>query len=367
MLMQINNEVKHSKKVAFNLNEQTSNGTPNNFHISRLNSISSPKQPNEQLNNIAYVQTLLDSSSFTKNINDKKIITPSPFSSTNNMTDINNDSDSIVNSNFINTMHEINLTRKISDDVTSRSSRRNYKINNINFMKKEMIFKSEKIRKNTSKSNDCTNQYSESDNIEDLEDKYEGKKGNRLLRNRMSAKKSRAKKKMYIKKLETILHKTCEELEYLRQVNSKGNKIEKSLDNMLKKENEYMNLMSEPNTNYLLELKQNALKQEHAKIQHQAIIELFQKMVRSFIPLEFKYFEKKVLKLNDITSFESLDTFLEKIIHNQIIMEEANSFQNLGPQTTVSLPIRLFIFFEQLKQLAIRLREFLLEVKKLNM
>jgi len=77
--------------------------------------------------------------------------------------------------------------------------------------------------------------------------------------------------------------------------------------------------------------------------------------------------KKKVLKLNDITSFESLDTFLEKIIHNQIIMEEANSFQNLGPQTTVSLPIRLFIFFEQLKQLAIRLREFLLEVKKLNM
>jgi len=92
------------------------------------------------------------------------------------MTDLNNDSDSIVNSNLINTMHDMDLTRKISDDVTSRSSRRNYKINNINFMKKEMIFKSEKIRKNTSKSNECTNQYSESDNIEDLEGSCEGKK-----------------------------------------------------------------------------------------------------------------------------------------------------------------------------------------------
>jgi len=370
-LKQINNEVKPNKKVAFNLNEQTTNekGPQNMFPKSRLNSISSFKAQDEQLNNVSYIKNLLDMSSFTKNINDKKTSMPSPFSSTNNITDINNDSDSVVNSNFINNLHEMDLTRKISDDVTTRSSRRNYKINNINFMKKEMIFKSEKIRKNTSKSNDCTNQYSESDLIEEMTESkmYGKKKGNRLLRNRMSAKKSRAKKKMYIKQLETILHKTCEEVEYLRLMNSKSNKIEKSLDNMLKKENEYMNLMSEPNTNYLLELKQNALKQEHAKIQNQAIIELFQKMVRSFIPLEFKYFEKKFLKLNDITSFESLDTFLEKIIHNQIIMEEANSFQNLGPQTPVSLPIRLFIFFEQLKQLAIRLREFLLEVKKLNM
>jgi len=63
-----------------------------------------------------------------------------------------------------------------------------------------------------------------------------------------------------------------------------------------------------------------------------------------------------------------MDVLLERIIQNQILLEEASGkFQGVAAKNTISLPIKLFLFLEHLKQLAIKFREFLLEVKKLNL
>jgi len=129
-------------------------------------------------------------------------------------------------------------SRKISDEVTTRSTLFNYKINNINFIEKEMIFKSEKVRKYTSKSsNEYTITHSnESDSVENCDDP----KVSKLVRNRISAKKSRAKKKQYINELEVLLQKTYKELEYYKNITNI--KLENAMTAMAKKETEFINL-----------------------------------------------------------------------------------------------------------------------------
>jgi len=108
------------------------------------------------------------------------------------------------------------------------------------------------------------------------------------------------------------------------------------------------------------------IKKDYINMQNKIIIELLQKMVKSFIPLDLKFFEKKILRLKDITDFESLESFIEKIIQNQIILSEAYNFHVYGAESTISLPLKLYYFFEQLKNFSIKFREFLFELKKLN-
>jgi len=90
------------------------------------------------------------------------------------------------------------------------------------------------------------------------------------------------------------------------------------------------------------------------------------KIVQNTIPLELKYLENKVLKLKTITNFDTLDSFLEKTIQNQSLLEEACDIRYAGVNK-VSIPIKIFIFFEQLRQLAMKFREFLCEGRKLNL
>jgi len=225
----------------------------------------------------------------------------------------------------------------------------NYNINNINFVKKEMIFKTDKVRKYTSKSNECTNQ-SQSIETENNEENTSSVVGNKkiakLIRNRISAKRSRAKKKVYIKELEGVLQKTYDELEHFKNLSKCNSLFEQSMSDMKKKETEFTELITQQEQNYLLDLKQRQIKQEYSQLQCTVLIELFKRIVKNIIPLEFKFFEKSILKLNDVINFETMDVLLERIIQNQILLEEASGkFQGVAAKNTISLPIKLFLFF----------------------
>lgn len=60
------------------------------------------------------------------------------------------------------------------------------------------------------------------------------------------------------------------------------------------------------------------IKSEYVNLQDRVIIDLFKATIKSVIPLELKFLEKKVLKLNEVVNYQGLEYFLEKLIKNQI-------------------------------------------------
>jgi len=182
--------------------------------------------------NLKYINELMEVSSFSKNINDRKMT----LFSTKIETELFN-------------------SRKNSDDVTPKNNLRNFNINNINFIEKEMIFKSEKIRRQTATKSQVSSPSVAIENEDDLKDPKKIK----LVRNRISAKRSRAKKKIYIQELEDLLKQANEELEHYKRL--ANTKLEDSLKNLAKKELEFVKMKSiDSDCNYLHDLKQNKIK-----------------------------------------------------------------------------------------------------------
>jgi len=165
----------------------------------RINSINSSKSKTEENpQNMKYTKELFESSAFSKNMNDNdnsKLISSLSSSSKNGSLNF----DDSLSGNFLFPFIDNKISRKTSDDITAKNSLKHYKNNN-NF--RDMIFKSEKIRKYSA---------AEATKREELEIINEGeidKKDLLKVRNRVSAKRSRAKKKEYIKMLENLLSKT---------------------------------------------------------------------------------------------------------------------------------------------------------------
>jgi len=268
-----------------------------------------------------------------------------------------NDRKSKKNSNKNVTFVE-EVKRKTSDDTISHRFAQNFDMNNIMMMKKESIFRSTKVRKQTSKSDDMTQQNSVS--VETYEDKDD-----KLKKNRMSAKRSRAKKKAYIEHLQKVYLRTFEELERQK---TKCTPIDGyiSFDTLLQKEKDYYEIQNEKHRSLVTDLKEKQILNDYSRMQHNIVFELFRKMIKNLIPLELKHMVRRMIKFKDLSSFESLDELLDIIIYNQIAVEEVNnSYHPTNPHMDNALPIKYFYFLEQLKALTIKYREFLFEVKKL--
>jgi len=214
-----------------------------------------------------------------------------------------------------------------------------------------MIFKSEKVRKYSA---------AEATKREELEIINEGeidKKDLLKVRNRVSAKRSRAKKKEYIKMLENLLSKTKKEVEQQKALSKNTSVLDSLMDTLVKTEHDYTKFSLQTDIS-------NTAKQEYYKIQTKLLHELFKKMMRCLLPINFKSFDNKLLNLKDVTTFESFDDLLEMIVHNQMTLKEHIQIIGLD-SVNVSFPLKQFIFMEQLKQFAVKFRELVEEVKKL--
>jgi len=342
--------IPHTEKRESKSKSGKNNNEPLSFSPKMFETASTfSTNPKKQAEDWKYVQELMEASSFNKNMNDKKPNKTNPFLSIKDIKDKYCYDEGASNYNLSFNLGDLHINRKLSDDISFGSNINNYNINNINFVKKEMIFKTDKVRKYTSKSNECTNQ-SQSIETENNEENTSSVVGNKkiakLIRNRISAKRSRAKKKVYIKELEGVLQKTYDELEHFKNLSKCNSLFEQSMSDMKKKETEFTELITQQEQNYLLDLKQRQIKQEYSQLQCTVLIELFKRIVKNIIPLEFKFFEKSILKLNDVINFETMDVLLERIIQNQILLEEASGkFQGVAAKNTISLPIKLFLFF----------------------
>jgi len=194
--------------------------------------------------------------------------------------------------------------------------------------------------------------------IDEFEEKPADKKELLKFRNKVSAKRSRAKKKEYINTLEKLLHKTKKEAEYQRALNKNTSVLYALMDNFSKTEKDFMKFSS-------FNEGSKGAKQEYYEVQTQLLQELFKKMMKCLIPLNFKSFDDKLLNLMDITAFESFEELHGKIEHNQMTLKEHINMIGLE-SSTVSSPLKHFIFLEQLKQFAFKFRELIGEVKKLT-
>ena len=206
-------KLKKEEETINNLNKIQKNNSINNLKSELKNGYQ----------NMTYIKELFEATSFTKNMNDKNKTEISPINSTKNISLVCDDPEYT----FISPMS----SRKFSGDLNllNTFSKRKSK-------KKDSIFKTEKIRKFSSKSNDCTSQ-TEIEFLDDMTLNEIDKKKIIQNRNRESAKKCRNKKKIYVKLLEKVLKDTLKELENQKMKNNNSFKIENSIEKVKLKKN----------------------------------------------------------------------------------------------------------------------------------
>ena len=181
----------------------------------------------------------------------------------------------------------------------------------------------------------------------DIPKKFEDK----LLMNRISARKSRLKKKQYIKCLE-------EETARLKNQILLNEKIGNNMKNL--NISEYNG--NEKNTNFLnkmilLEKQEKEVKNEGQKkcsnimkqyevLQKTLLREMLVKQIHYFIPLRYHIFGEKFIKLTQISEDDSLNVIISKIDEN---IEKINNYMNVVPKKRIQLVIKFHGIYKKIK------------------
>ena len=260
----------------------------------------------------------------------------------------NNNNNIITNINiYNNNCNNNNIT--LENLVTSKKN--NKKINKINF--KYSQIKDIEIEENVKKP--LFEIYS---NLNDFQ------KQKKLLMNRISAKKSRLKRKKYISLLEDELKKNKNILEekkqleniYLKETSKKENIINKvsnaanSFDILVKKEKEIKN-----NKNNLIN--ENKIK-EYCHLQFEFMKKMFIAELELLMPLKCKLFAKKYLKLENFEDDDNLNIVLNKVKNNLIILKELYNFEKKDlEENKKSKDIQLYKFFINIKKIILLIQK----------
>ena len=261
----------------------------------------------------------------------------------------NNNNNIITNINIYNNNCNTNNNINLENLVTSKKN--NKKINKINF--KYSQIKDIEIEENVKKP--LFEIYS---NLNDFQ------KQKKLLMNRISAKKSRLKRKKYISLLEDELKKNKNILEekkqlenlYLKETSKKENIINKvsnaanTLDILLKKEKEIKN-----NKNNLIN--ENKIK-EYCHLQFEFMKKMFIAKLELLMPLKCKLFAKKYLKLENFEDDDNLNIVLNKVKNNLIILKELYNFEKKDlEENKKSKDIQLYRFFINIKKIILLIQK----------
>jgi len=167
--------------------------------------------------------------------------------------------------------------------------------------------------------------------------------------------------------LEDKLNVMEEEIKsYKTLINKNTSSIETKIESLKNKENEYTNLLTNCNfakPEILISEERRKLNFDYSKIQNGLISEIFKKMIKNLVPLDIKFFETKCARLKDIYEFESIDSFVEILCENQFVLNDVYQFQ-YSSEVTTSFPLHVYMFYEQLKKLALNLKEYLFKARK---
>jgi hypothetical protein len=167
----------------------------------------------------------------------------------------------------------------------------------------------------------------------------------RLLMNKLSARKSRQKKKEYVKCLEEELVKLKNEISFNKKINNQfkgeisqnNNKLFNNIINFEKqKEKIYKKGKND----------QQKLMEELETSQKIILTKLLIRQINYFIPLKFQIFEKKYLKLIPLSDDDSISTIISKV--NQNLDSIKNYMENIS-KGKIKLVCKLYEIYKNIK------------------
>ena len=188
----------------------------------------------------------------------------------------------------------------------------------------------------------------------DNDNAFPKKFGDKLLMNRLSARKSRLKKKQYIKNLEEetarlknqiiLNEKTNPDIKNLEDLNSNEEKIDE-------KDKLFLNKI------ILLEKQEKEVKKEgqkkraniisqHEVLQKTLLKEMLVKQIHLFLPLKYLIFGEKFIKLVKIYEDDSLSVIISKVDEN---LKKIKNYMNIISKKRIKLVIKFYEIYKKVK------------------
>ena len=194
------------------------------------------------------------------------------------------------------------------------------------------------------------------------ENEKEIQKQKKLLMNRLSAKKSRLKKKVYIKYLEDELEKMKNEIEkkrnfekfYLPGVSKQENG--KTLENLSNDVQRYDILIKKEHLFYEKAKNDNESIDDYVNLQKKLLHDILIKIIDVSMPIKCKIFQHKFLKLQKFENEDSINIIINKINCNIDMLKELYDFDKqliIKKNKSESIAQQLFIYYNNLKDYVI--------------
>ena len=194
------------------------------------------------------------------------------------------------------------------------------------------------------------------------ENEKEIQKQKKLLMNRLSAKKSRLKKKVYIKYLEDELEKMKNEIEkkrnfekfYLPGVSKQENG--KTLETLSNDIQRYDILIKKELLFYEKAKNDNESIDDYVNLQKKLLHDILIKIIDVSMPIKCKIFQHKFLKLQKFENEDSINIIINKINCNIDMLKELYDFDKqliIKKNKSESIAQQLFIYYNNLKDYVI--------------
>ena len=181
------------------------------------------------------------------------------------------------------------------------------------------------------------------------------KREEKLYKNKMSARKCRQKKKLYVENLEEMIKEYQMQIKILKYEKEKERKenfsFDKTYKNLLHKEHI---LSVEENDSKKIEF----TKKEYLNEQKILLNEIFIKQVDLLMPIDCKLFLNKFIKLKQINPKDSIDNNYQNIKSNMDLLNELYDFSsrkmlicNENVKGKENIAFKLFIYYERVLEL----------------
>ena len=167
------------------------------------------------------------------------------------------------------------------------------------------------------------------------------------MKNRLSARKCRQKKKIYIKQLEEQLKTYKDQIEYYKIEVNKNKSIENYISILEKNQKEIVQYSS---TN----------KGEIAKLdkttQKKILCILFIQQVKAMMPLDCKLFQNKFIKVDQFLEDDNIENIIGKVNNNIRMLNELYEFKKRNHSHQVNhkgkenIAYKLYLYYENMKK-----------------
>ena len=167
----------------------------------------------------------------------------------------------------------------------------------------------------------------------------------RLLMNKLSARKSRQKKKEYVKCLEEELVKLKNEISFNKKINNQfkdeisqnNNKLFNNIINFEKQKEKIYKKGKNDKQKLIVELETS---------QKIILTKLLIRQINYFIPLKFQIFEKKYLKLIPLSDDDSISIIISKVNKN---LDKIKTYMENISKSKIKLVTKFFEIYKNIK------------------